>query len=317
VIAGRLLVIAGTTAAGKSELALAAALALGGEIISADSAAVYRGMDIGTGKPGPRERALVPHHCLDLRDPREPFSVAEYRQAAEASLHGCLERGRVPLLVGGSGLYIRRVLEVGPLPPAPPDPALRAELERLPAAELHAELSRVDAETAARLPPSDRRRVIRALEVHRATGRPLSAFLPPPGAPPPRRPCLLLVLDRPPEVLRQCIAARTDAMLAAGLVEETAALLRAGVPPSAQSMQALGYRQAVAHLRGGLPREALRAEIVAATTRFAKRQRTWFRREPGAVWIELGDRPAAAELPRVLERWRMGTGRALPGSARA
>ncbi len=305
---GRILVIAGTTASGKSALGLAAALRLGGEIVSADSAAVYRGLDIGTGKPGPAERALVPHHCLDLRDPGEPFTVAEYREAALAAVEGCLGRGAAPLLVGGSGLYVRQVLERTVTPPVPPDPALRAELERRPAADLHAELARVDPASAARLPPGDRRRVIRALEVHRATGRPLSAFLPPAGVRPPRRPHLLLVLDRPPDVLRRRIADRVERMLEAGLLGEVEGLLRAGVPPSAQALQALGYRQAVAHLRQGGTVDGLRAEIVAATARFAKRQRTWFRGEPDAKWLDLGDGPPEAALSALVERWRDGTG---------
>lgn len=305
---GRLLVIAGTTASGKSALALRAALALGGEIVSADSAAIYRGLEIGTGKPGPEQRALVPHHCLDLREPGAPFSVAEYREAALQAVRDCLRRGVVPLLVGGSGMYVRRVLERCAPPPVAPDPALRAELERRPAADLHAELGRVDPASAARLPPGDRRRVIRALEVHRATGLPLSAFLPPPGVRPPRRRHALLILDRPPEVLRRRIAERVDRMLEEGLVEEVAGLLRAGVPPSAQSLQALGYRHVVTHLRQGGTAAELRTAIIADTVRFAKRQRTWFRAEPDAVWLDLGETASEAALSQVVEWWRDGTG---------
>ncbi len=303
----RVLVIAGMTAAGKTELGLAAALALGGEVISADSAAVFRGLDIGTGKPTAAERRLVPHRCLDLRDPGLPFSVAEYRAAALEAIGACAARGAVPLLVGGSGLYIRGVLEEAPLPPAPPNPTLRADLERRADAELQEALRRVDPDTAARLNPADRRRVIRALEVHAATGRPLSAFRH--AAPPPRRPHLLVVLDRPPAILRARIAERVDRMLEAGLVAEVAGLLAAGVPPEAQCMQAVGYRQTVEHLRaaGGSVR-ALRDAIILATTRFAKRQRTWFRREPGAIWVDLGSGPAAEALPQVVELWREGTG---------
>jgi len=298
----RLLVIAGPTAAGKSELALAACRALGGELIAADSATVYRGLDVGTGKPSARERAEVPHHCLDLRDPREPFSVAQYGEAAGAAVAACAARGRVPVVAGGSGLYLRQLLDRPMLPPVPPDPALRAQLAARPAGELHAELAAADPAAAARLHPADRRRVIRALEVQRATGRPVSAFWAQPR--PARHPCLLVLVDRPPELLRQRMAARVERMLACGLIEEVRGLLAAGVPAASQAMQALGYRQTAAWLEAGdLPLARLRDAILTATAAFAKRQRTWFRAEPHGVRIELGAAPAADALPEVLALW--------------
>jgi tRNA dimethylallyltransferase len=299
---GRVLVIAGATAVGKSELALACCQVLGGEVISADSATVYRGLDIGSGKPTLAERRAVPHHCLDVRDPGQPFSVAEYRVLAEAAIAACAARGRVPVLAGGTGLYIRQVLDAPRLPEVPPDPALRAELAARPAHELHAALAKVDPVAAARIDPRNVRRVIRALEVYRATGRPISAHWAESG--PLRRPSCLVVLDRPQEVLRRRIAARAERMLAAGLVAEVRGLLTAGVPVDAQALQALGYRQTVQWLASAAPLSALREAIVAATAAYARRQRTWFRREPGAVWLDLGEAPARDALPRVLEAWR-------------
>lgn len=292
-----LLVLAGPTAAGKSELALALCADGAGEILCADSAVVYCGLDIGTAKPSAAERAAVHHHLLDLRDPREPFSVAEYGELAEAALTDVRARGRRPLLVGGSGLYIRQVLQAPALPPVPAQLDLRAELAQCPPAALHAELAAVDPAAAARIHPANVRRVIRALEVLRVTGQPISAHWA--ASVTRRRPALLLVLDRPREVLRRRIVARAERMLRAGLVEEVAGLLAAGVPPDAQSMQALGYRQTVAHLRAGAPAAQLREEIAAATLRLAKRQGTWFRAEPEAVWLDLGDAPATEALPRL------------------
>lgn len=300
-----LLVLAGPTATGKSDLALALCGGGAGEIVCADSAVVYRGLDIGTGKPTPAERAAVPHHLVDVRDPRDPFSVAEYRTLAEEAIRGVAGRGRLPVLVGGTGLYIRQVLEAPTLPPVPAQPELRAELARRPAAALHAELAAVDPAAAARIHPADVRRVIRALEVVQVTGRPISEAWA--AAAPARRPARLAVLDRPREVLRARIAARVERMLEAGLIEEVRRLLAAGVPPEAQSMQALGYRQTVHHLAAGTGVAELRAEIVAATAQYAKRQRTWFRREADAVWLDLGDAPAVTAAERVRRLW-LGTG---------
>lgn len=313
--ASPLLVLGGPTAGGKSELALAFCHDRPADIVCADSGVIYRRLDIGTGKPTPKERALVPHHLLDVRDPAEPFSVAEYGELAAVALRACAAGGRRPLLVGGTGLYIRQVLEAPRLPPVPPQPALRAELAGRPAAALFAELAAADPAAASRIHPADVRRVIRALEVLRVTGRPISAAWA--DSRPERRPCRFVVVDRPREVLRRRIAQRVERMLEAGLVGEVAALLAAGVPPAAQSLQALGYRQTVVYLRaGGGPAAELRAAIVAATVRYAKRQRTWFRAEPGAVWLDLGDGPAAAGLPALEAAWEWtGRGDCRPGGA--
>lgn len=292
-----LVVLAGPTATGKSELALELCAGGRGEIISADSAVVYRGLDIGTGKPTPAERAAVVHHLIDIRDPGESFSVADYRGPAEAAIRSCVAARRWPVMVGGTGLYIRQVLETPELPDVPPHPEIRAELARRPPAALYAALSAADPVAASGIHPANLRRVIRALEVLQVTGRPISEAWA--ASRRIRRKAAVVVLDRPQGVLRERIAARVDRMLEAGLIPEVRRLLESGVPPEAQSLQALGYRQIVRYLReGGTPTD-LREAIITATAQYAKRQRTWFRREPGAVWIELGDGPAKAALSHI------------------
>lgn len=297
----RVLVIAGPTATGKSEAALAVCRALDGEIISADSGSVYRGCDIGTGKPTPAERVDVPHHLIDVANPSETFSVAEYRVLAESAIGACAARGRVPVLTGGTGLYLRQVLEAPELPPVPAQPQLRAALLARAPEDLYAELATVDPEAAVRIHPANVRRVVRALEVWSVTGRPISAAWAESARP--RRPACFLVLDRPQEVLRARIVARVRRLLDQGLVEEVRALLASGVAPESPSMQALGYRQTVRWMRGTSSLSVLEAEIVTATAQFAKRQRTWFRREPGARWLDLGDGPAGDAVSWILQRW--------------
>ncbi len=295
-----ILVLAGPTAVGKSELAVALCAAIHGEVLSVDSAAVYRGLEIGTAKPGRSERAAVPHHLLDLRDPREPFTAAEYRQAARAALAEVWGRGRVPVLVGGSGLYLRVALADAGVPAVPPDPQLRQELAARPPGQLYAELMRVDPRAAAGIHPANTRRVIRALEVFLRSGRPISEYW---DTARPRLPACLLVIDRPQPVLRARIAARVAAMLERGLVAEVRGLLAAGVPPQSQSLAALGYRQVVRCLQGETPAADLEASIVQATVRFARRQRTWFRAEPDAQWLDAAQAPASALLPQVRSRF--------------
>ncbi len=300
-----LLVLAGATATGKSELALALCAGGRGEIVCADSAVVYRGLDVGTAKATAAERAAVVHHLVDVRNPEETFSVAEYRQLAEEAIRAAVRRGTAAVLTGGTGLYIRQVLDAPRLPPVPAQPEIRAALGRRPRESLHAELSIVDPAAAARIHPSNVRRVIRALEVLEVTGRPISEQWA--ASAPSRRPACFVVLDRPREVLLRRIARRVDRMLADGLVAEVRGLLASGVSPAAQSMQALGYRQTVRHLSGAGTLAQLRAEIITATAQYAKRQRTWFRREPATVWIDLGDDPAVAVLDQLRRIW-LGTG---------
>lgn len=295
-----ILVLTGPTAVGKSELALAMCAAIGGEVLSADSAAVYRGLEIGTAKPGPSERAAVPHHLLDLRAPQEPFTAADYREAARATIAEVWSRGRVPVLVGGSGLYLRVALAEAGVPAVPPDPQLRQELAARPPQQLYAELLRVDPRAAAGIHPANTRRVVRALEVYHRSGRPISEHW---DASRPRLPACLLVVDRPQAVLRERIAARVAAMLRRGLVDEVQGLLAAGVSPQAQSLAALGYRQVVRCLRGETAAAGLEASIVQATVRFARRQRTWFRAEADAQWLDAGVAPATELLQQVRRRF--------------
>jgi tRNA dimethylallyltransferase len=275
----RALGLAGPTASGKSALALAAAARWPIEIVSVDSAQVYRGLDIGTAKPGAAERAAVPHHLIDIVDPAEAYSAARFVADARRMIAEISARGRIALLVGGTMLYFKALIEgLDALPAA--DPAVRAALDARAAAEgwpaLHAELARIDPATAARLAPHDAQRIQRALEVWQLTARPLSSLhgqRADPGW------ALALVALEPVERgwLHARIAARFDAMLAAGFVDEVRALrARGDLSPSMPSMRCVGYRQAWAALDGGDLR-ALRAAGIAATRQLAKRQLTWLR----------------------------------------
>jgi len=275
----------GPTASGKSTLALALAARFPIEIVSVDSAQVYRGMDIGTAKPGADERRRVPHHLLDLVDPTAAYSAGRFREDAVHAVRDILARGRVPLLVGGTMLYYRALAHgLDALPPA--DASVRATLDAEAAERgwpaLHAELSRVDPASAARIAPSDAQRVQRALEVWRTTGKPLSALH---ARAAPGLPFVLQAFAIVPEdraELHRRIAARFDAMLRAGLVDELRAL-RARYPLDAAmpSMRAVGYRQAWRHLEGEIDAGTLRETGIAATRQLAKRQLTWLRSLPG------------------------------------
>ncbi|HMN21160.1 MAG TPA: tRNA (adenosine(37)-N6)-dimethylallyltransferase MiaA [Ottowia sp.] len=286
----RAVCLAGPTASGKSALALALATHVPLEIISVDSAQVYRGLDIGSAKPTAAERAAVPHHLIDVRDPTEPYSAAEFARDARRLVLEIQARGRLPLLVGGTMLYFKALLEgLDELPPA--DPALRRALEAQARTHgwpaLHAELATVDPVTAARLAPADSQRIQRALEVWRLTGRPLSSFhaehgtartRPSPGAMPP-----FFSLEPDDRAwLHARIAARFDAMLAAGLLDEVRALrARGDLSPALPALRAVGYRQAWQALDEHWPPGQLRERVIAATRQLAKRQLTWLRAVPG------------------------------------
>ncbi|SDP40405.1 tRNA dimethylallyltransferase [Klenkia soli] len=286
--------VVGPTATGKTAVAVALAHRLGGEVVNADSMQLYRGMDIGTAKPTAAERDGVPHHLMDLWHVREPASVADYRARARAEVDRLRAAGVVPLLVGGSGLYVRAVLDELEFPAT--DPQLRArllgELGELGPGALHERLTEVDPVAARAILPSDGRRVVRALEVVQLTGRPFAASLPEPR---PHYPAVVLGLDRDPAELDARIAVRVDRMWADGFVEEVAALVGDGLREGPTASRALGYAQVLRQLDGGLAPDAAREETVRTTRRFVRRQRSWFRRDGAVTWLDAAD-------PGVVER---------------
>jgi tRNA dimethylallyltransferase len=296
----------GPTASGKSALAASLAQRFPVEIVSVDSAQVYRGMDVGTAKPTPAERAAVRHHLIDLLDPTEAYSAARFRADALAAVREIAGRGNVPLLVGGTMLYFKALREgLSELPQA--DPRLRTAIEAearergWPA--LHTELARVDPETAARLQPTDAQRIQRALEIWRSMGVPMSQLIGGRKSAPPLGlvPIALVPGDR--AELHRRIEARFEKMLADGLVEELAALrkrypLHAGLP----SMRCVGYRQAWAHLEGDYDRATLRDRGIFATRQLAKRQLTWLRSTPGAIELDCLASDLAASAAGVVAR---------------
>jgi tRNA dimethylallyltransferase len=277
--------IVGPTAAGKSELAIELASRLPGEVVNADSMQVYRGMDIGTAKPTPVERRGIRHHVLDVLDVAEPATVAEFQSFARAAIDGCLGRGVPPVIVGGSALYVRAVLDRFEFPGT--DPALRARLERdlavVGARGLHERLINVDPSAAAAILPTNGRRIVRALEVVELTGRPFSATLP-------NRTYLYdrvvqLGLDVPRDVLDRRIEERVDRMWRAGFVDEVRILEEAGLRDSRTARRALGYVQVLAFLAGEYDEAEARARTIQATRRFARRQDSWFRKDPRISWL--------------------------------
>ncbi|MCZ2818048.1 tRNA (adenosine(37)-N6)-dimethylallyltransferase MiaA [Modestobacter sp. VKM Ac-2984] len=282
--------VVGPTATGKTALAVALAHRLagsgaGGEVVNADSMQLYRGMDIGTAKPTEAERDGVPHHLLDLWHVREPASVAEYRQRARAEVDRLRAAGVVPLLVGGSGLYVRAVLDELDFPGT--DPVVRARLTDELAVEgataMHDRLAALDPAAATAIAPTNSRRVVRALEVIAVTGQPFTATLP---APRPHYPAVTIGLDRAPEELDDRVARRVDVMWAAGFVDEVAALAGDGLREGPTASRALGYAQVLQQFDGVLTEQEARERTVVTTRRFVRRQRSWFRRDAGTVWFD-------------------------------
>jgi tRNA dimethylallyltransferase len=277
--------VVGPTATGKTALAVALAHRVGGEVVNADSMQLYRGMDIGTAKPSPAERDGVPHHLLDLWHVREPASVAEYRQRARAEVDRLRAAGVVPLLVGGSGLYVRAVLDELDFPGTDPDVRARltAELDAGGAAALHDRLAALDPAAAAAILPSNGRRVVRALEVIELTGRPFTARLPEPTA---HYPAVTIGLDRAADELDERVARRVDAMWDAGFVDEVAALAGDGLREGPTASRALGYAQVLQQFDGALTPAEARERTVTTTRRFVRRQRSWFRRDASTAWFD-------------------------------
>lgn len=284
-----LIALIGPTAVGKTTLSIRLARRFGGEIVSADSRQIYRGMNIGSAKATAAERAAVPHHLLDVTDPDQPLNVATYQQLAYRAIDEIIARGHLPFLVGGSGLYVRAVLDGLRIPAVPPRPALRTVLAEIAtergAPFLHRWLAAMDAQAAARIDYRNVRRVIRAVEVILVSGRPIS---PAQRLVAPAYHILRIGLTRPRPELYRRIDERVDAMLAAGLVTEVQELLDAGYTPDLPAMSGIGYRQICAYLRGEITLAEAVQEIKRRTRRFLRQQATWFRLDdPRIHWFDL------------------------------
>jgi tRNA dimethylallyltransferase len=294
--AGLLLAIVGPTAVGKTTLALRLAEALNGEVVSADSRQVYRGMDIGTAKPTTEERTRTPHHLIDIREPDEPLSLAEYQRMAYQAVDSLLARSKLPMLVGGTGQYVRAVVEGWSIPTVPPDKALRASLYAQAEASgpkvLHARLRSLDPLAAERIDPRNVRRVVRALEVCLIAGQPISELQR--KTPPPYR-ITQIGLTLPRQALYQRADERIDAMIAAGLIDEVRQLVEAGFDWHLPAMSSLGYREIGIHLRGEISLEEAVQRIKRETRRFIRHQYNWFRlSDPRLHWFDLETTPLSA-----------------------
>ena len=303
----KLIVVAGPTASGKTALGIALAKALNGEIVSADSMQIYRGMDIGTAKATPEEQAEVPHHMLDVAEPGENYSVSKYVEDATAVCEELFSRGKQPIVVGGTGLYIDALLAGRQFAGNSEDSELRERLaeeyDRLGGEEMLERLRMVDPQRAEKLAVTDRRRIIRALEVYQLTGQSITEHDEQSRLQPPAYEALYTVLrfaDR--AALYERIEARVDRMCERGLFEETEALMEQGVPEESTCMQAIGYRQAAMALRGEMTRDEAIDLIKQATRRYAKRQLTWFRRHEEALWLEPDRMPLQEMVGKITEK---------------
>lgn len=282
-------VLAGPTASGKTALSIRLAKAHDCEIVCMDSMQLYRGMTIGTAKPTPEEMDGVPHHMIDVAEPGEAFSVAQYQEMAEAAMADIVSRGHQPLLVGGTGLYLRALRHPMAMGMVTGDEAIRQKLEDEAKQtdgryKLHHRLESVDPDTAARLHVNDVRRMVRALEVYQLTGIPFSKQPQVEQEPPFNYRVASLTMDR--ETLYQRIEKRVDMMLEAGLLDEVRALLDSGVPADAQAMKGLGYKELVPYLRGEWTLDKAVYELKLGTRHYAKRQLTWMRREEDVLWVD-------------------------------
>jgi tRNA dimethylallyltransferase len=302
-VTARYVAVLGPTATGKSALGLAIAERLGGEIVNCDSTAVYRGFDIGTDKVPAGERRGIPHHLIDIVEPTDVYTAARYAADAAAAIRAIAGRGRLPVVVGGTGLYFR-ALTRGLFPGPPADAALRARLERIGRrrgdACLHRLLERRDPASARRISRADRKRMIRALEVLYLTGRPLTDHFADTAAPLPEFDVIGVGLTMPLDALEPRLARRVDAQFAAGLSDEVRGLLARGVPRGARPFGGLVYRQMLDEIDGRRDRAATRALIVRENRRYARRQLIWFRKEPTLRWFD-GPGEAAQVQARVFE----------------
>ncbi|MBE1578640.1 tRNA (adenosine(37)-N6)-dimethylallyltransferase MiaA [Amycolatopsis roodepoortensis] len=290
--------VVGPTATGKTALAVDLALTLGGEVVNADALQLYRGMDIGTAKATPEERRGVPHHLLDVLDVTETASVAAYQRDARQRIEELLDAGRVPVLAGGSGLYVQAVLDDLKFPGTDPEVRARltAEADEIGVAAMHARLTELDPVAATAILPTNSRRIVRALEVIEITGEPFSANLPKPG--PARYDTVLIGIDREPAELDARVDRRVELMFEAGLVDEVRTLLGQGLRDGLTASRALGYQQVIAAIDGDGDFQAASEATAQATRRFVRRQRSWFRRDKRIQWFDGGSERLAE---RVLE----------------
>jgi len=299
VAAPLLVAILGPTATGKSALGIALAQRFGGEVVACDSTAVYRGFDIGTDKVPVSQQQGIPHHMVDVADPTEEYSAARYAREAAAVIRDITARGKLPILVGGTGLYYR-ALTRGFFPGPSRDEALRARLERVAdrrgTESLHRWLRRVDSESAERIAARDRKRLIRALEVYLLTGRPLTTHFAETVSPLADYRVAAFALRIPAEATAERVARRVDAQFEQGLLDEIRGLLASGVPPTAHPFTGLVYRQALEHLRGVRDEAATRELIVRENRKYSRRQLIWFRKEPNLQWFH-----AAGERAETVE----------------
>ena len=297
------LAVLGPTASGKSAIGLALAAKYGGEIVNCDSTAVYRGFDIGTDKTPVEEQRGVPHHLIDIADPTEVYTAAQFARDAAAAIRDIHARGRLPILVGGTGFYYR-ALTRGLFPGPGADDALRARLDRIADRRgvecLHRMLQRVDAASAARIMPRDRKLLVRALEVYFTTGRPLTAHFDDTQSLIPDVDVIAIALRLPPALTAERVARRVEQQFARGIIAEVEELLARGVPPHARPFGGLVYRQIMEMRRGVRGEAETRALIVQENRRYARRQLIWFRKEPNLIWFD-GPGERAETLSRVEE----------------
>jgi tRNA dimethylallyltransferase len=298
--------VVGATSSGKSDLALDLADALGGEIVNTDAMAVYRGMDVGTAKLPVAERRGIPHHLLDYLDVNQALTVAQYQQDARAVVADVRGRGRVPVLVGGSALYTRAVLDRFEFPGTDEDvrSRLEAELAQVGPSAMHRRLAEADPEAAQRILVDNGRRIVRALEVVEITGRSFSATLPRLEYVDPGTIQIGVDIDRP--TLDERIRRRVDAMFAGGFVEEVERLLGEGLREARTAATAIGYREVTAYLEGELSLDQARERTVVATRRFARRQDSWFRKDPRIVWVRYDDPARVTKALDAVGPWTSG-----------
>ena len=282
----KLIIIAGPTATGKSDAAVALSKAIGGEVISADSVQVYKGLDIGSAKITAEEMQGVPHHLIDVLEPEEPFNITIFQYMAKEAMKGIYERGHIPVICGGTGFYIQSVLYDIEFTTEDTDMSYRHELEKKSTEELYAMLKEVDPDSCETIHANNTKRVIRALEFYHETGYPISAHNAEQRSRKPAYDAYFFVLTDDRAKLYERIDARVDKMIAAGLVDEVRALKERGVPRMSTAMQGLGYKEIYDHLAGECSLDEAIYKIKRDSRHFAKRQITWFKREPDAIWID-------------------------------